>query len=194
MSNFLIKVCGITRMRDAELSLELGANALGFNFYPQSPRYIKVQEAQRLIRQLSGDFLPVAVVVASEGLVLPDIPDEIEAVQVHGVNHERDLPVFKQKVIAAVSPENVDCFPGTEVIIDTSWGRGLKADWNALRGISRPYILSGGLNPENVEEAIRLLRPAGIDVCSGIEARPGTKDEKKLSEFLSRVSKLCWKE
>lgn len=181
-------------MRDAELSLELGANALGFNFYPQSPRYIKVQEAQRLIRQLSGDFLPVAVVVASEGLVLPDIPDEIEAVQVHGVNHERDLPVFKQKVIAAVSPENVDCFPGTEVIIDTSWGRGLKADWNALRGISRPYILSGGLNPENVEEAIRLLRPAGIDVCSGIEARPGTKDEKKLSEFLSRVSKLCWKE
>jgi phosphoribosylanthranilate isomerase len=81
----------------------------------------------------------------------------------------------------------VDRFPHHEILIDTSWGRGKKENWEALQRIDRTYILSGGLGPGNVREALKLLQPAGVDVCSGVEREPGIKDVGKLERFMENV-------
>jgi len=181
---FLIKVCGITNLEDARLSLENGANALGFNFFPGSPRYLEIDRAVEIIRQLPGDYLAVGILVAGKGGSFPDLPAEINAVQIHGIHSESELPDLNRRTLVAVSPESLERFPNSEIIIDTSWGRGTTADWTEIRKIKRRYILSGGLNPENLTTALEILNPSGIDVCSGVESRPGIKDEKALLAFL----------
>jgi len=80
-----------------------------------------------------------------------------------------------------------DRFPNHHIVIDESRGTGRKADWDRLRGLGRPFILSGGLTPENVSEAIATARPAGVDVCSGVERSPGKKDPMKLKRFIRRA-------
>jgi phosphoribosylanthranilate isomerase len=116
-----------------------------------------------------------------------ELLSQLDALQIHGAKREEDLPVLDRRVIVATSPEDIGRFPNHEVIIDVSWGTGVLADWELLKGLKRPYILSGGLAPDNVGEAISLLAPAGVDVCSGVEESPGCKDPKRIRAFLSEV-------
>jgi len=210
----VIKVCGITCLEDALASLELGANALGFNFYPRSPRFIEPARAVEILRALPESVTAVAVVVVDSGddprLVSEDwtgtgdrnpprrpgsneepsfasLPERVDWVQVHGVRSRADLRKIDREVLIATAPEHVSEFVDFRVIIDTSWGTGRLADWKALRGLGRDYILSGGLTPDNVKEALEYLEPYGVDVCSGVEAAPGKKDLARLARFLETV-------
>lgn len=177
----LIKVCGITTLEDARWALSCGANALGFNFYPPSPRYIEAVQAARILEELPGSFLGVGVYV---GNPRTDPPAGIDAIQLHGVQHEKQIASFGRRVLAATELESVSHFPNLEIVIDHSWGKGVRADWKALAGLNRPFILSGGLTPENVASAIRLLSPSGVDVCSGVESTPGRKSPVLVERFV----------
>ena len=176
----LIKVCGITTLEDARWALDCGATALGFNFHRPSPRYIDPQEAQRILGELSGPFLGVGVYVGSPREVPPA---GIDAIQVHGLDHENQIASFGRRVVAATELESESHFPTVEILIDHSWGTGVRADWKALAGLKRPFILSGGLTAENVGQAVRLLSPVGVDVCSGVESTPGRKDPARVRNF-----------
>ncbi len=190
---FMVKVCGITNLEDALRSIELGANALGFNLYLQSPRYIDPGEVEMILQEIPEHVLTVAVMVVRGENVLSTtakassrVPS-IGAFQLHGLHSESEIPPAHKPLYVATSPGEAQRFPNHAILIDTSWGRGKTANWEELRKINRSFILSGGLRPENVAEAIELLQPAGVDVCSGVEEAPGTKDVGKLRRFMENV-------
>ena len=190
--DFLIKICGITNQEDALASVQYGANALGFNFYRPSPRYTDPKEVQSILGALPGHVLKVAVVVVGTDDVHHTIEDissrvpSLDAFQLHGLKSESEVPSLERRLYIATSPGEAKSFPNHEIVIDTSWGRGQKADWELLPQLEQSFILSGGLDPENVGEAIQSLRPAGVDVCSGVEQSPGIKDREKLKSFIER--------
>jgi phosphoribosylanthranilate isomerase len=202
--DFIIKVCGITSLEDALISVELGANALGFNFYPRSPRFIDLEDAGRICEKLPEDVLKVGLVVfqsqspasdcvestgsVSSGSLRTLIGLGLDAFQFHGLREPGQIPDVGKRVFIATSPELAGRFPLNEIIIDTSWGSGTRADWDLLKRTVRvPYVLSGGLTPGNVSEALSRLDPVGVDVCSGVELAPGKKDPDKLRLFLGVV-------
>ncbi len=192
---FLVKICGITNLDDALSSVRLGATALGFNFYPKSPRYLDPEQVEQMLPKIPEHVLTVAVMVISgeDGLSAPSavvkgVPS-IGAFQLHGLHHESEIPPSEKPLFIATSPMGADRFPNHEILIDTSWGRGKAENWKDLRGIARPFILSGGLRPGNVREALELLQPAGVDVCSGVERAPGIKDVGKLKRFMENVAR-----
>ena len=197
--NFLVKVCGITNEKDAFFSVDCGANALGFNFYKSSPRYLDPQRAAKIIRKIPKQILVVAVMVVS-GKTKEEINNQsrglkkemnkvsnrelVDVFQLHGLESESQIPSDQGRFLVATSPLDVCCFPRYEVLIDTSWGTGIRADWNYVQQLNRSFVLSGGLTPENVLEAITLLSPSGVDVCSGVESELGIKDSARLKRFI----------
>ena len=191
----LVKICGITNLNDALSSVRLGANALGFNFYPKSPRYIDPAEVERMLPEIPEHVLTVGVMVISgeDGLSAPSAVVErvpsIGAFQLHGLHRESELPPCEKPLFVATSLMEADRFPNHEILIDTSWGRGKTENWEDLRRIDRPFILSGGLRAGNVREALELLQSAGVDVCSGVERAPGIKDIGRLKRFMENVKK-----
>lgn len=195
----IVKICGITNLDDALRSVEYGATALGLNFYPESPRYITPRRAEEIARQLPEEVLVVAVMVVTGGRPTVDghksvcdtqwsvVGDSLSALQLHGLRSESQVPSIDKRLFVATSASCAGQFPHQELIIDTSWGSGRKADWEELKKIDRPFILSGGLTAENVSQAIELLHPAGVDVCSGVEHIPGKKDPDKLKRFIGNT-------
>ena len=197
----IVKVWCITNLEDARLCVAWGANALGFNFYVRSPRYIRPEKVARITEHLPSDILSVGILVrksaqpdrdgcyfrVNEFLCWPRDRLPVQAVQLYGLNSESEIPSTDQRTLVATSFEKVNVFGHQEIVIDSSWGTGKQEDWEALRALQKPFILSGGLNPENVIQAIRLLRPAGVDVCSGVELTPGRKDPTLLETFLKAV-------
>ncbi len=202
---FLVKVCGLTSAKDAFLSIDYGANALGFNFYPPSPRYLDPRQAAKIIDGLPDHILVVAVMVVGKA-TNEAIKDQVEGLekeiaeisgrspidvfQLHGLESESQIPLGFDRVLVATDPSDADRFPKQEILIDTSWGTGARADWNRVQQLKRSFILSGGLTPENVSEAVRLLRPAGVDVCSGVESELGVKDPVRLRRFVEEARGL----
>jgi phosphoribosylanthranilate isomerase len=206
MSQPLIKVCGITCIEDALAAVEGGANALGFNFYPPSPRFLDFRKAEGIISGLPAGVMTFAVVVLGAppvsgagrdagpdasgtlcGLDTYVVPGLTDVIQVHGINGVTQLPGSGCPMLIAVSPDTAPQFEDYDIIIDTSWGEGKLADWEKTSRLDRPYILSGGLNPGNIGEALSTLNPAGIDVCSGVESVPGRKDHVKMKDFLRKA-------
>lgn len=180
----IIKICGITNLDDALYSIEYGATALGFNFYPESPRYIEPDRAEEIVGQLPENVLKVAVVVMGQ---LSPVTSRLSALQLHGLTSESQIPETDKQVFIATSASSAHRFPHSELIIDTSWGSGRKADWEELKTLDRTFILSGGLTADNVAEAIDQLHPSGVDVCSGVELSPGKKAPDKLRRFIQNV-------
>jgi phosphoribosylanthranilate isomerase len=199
-----IKVCGITNLADAEKALEFGADALGFNFYPPSPRSIAPEKARAILRQLPGGSFNVAVFVneprkrVEEVLRDAGLDGERQAfncLQFHGEESGDYCQGWGMKVIKAFrlkekqSLERMKDFPADFYLLD-SWspgygGSGDSFPWEWVEEInSTRLFLSGGLSIENVVGAIRRIRPYGVDVCSGVEAHPGVKDHGKLQEFI----------
>jgi len=186
----IVKVCGITSIEDGLLALQEGANALGFNFWPLSPRYISTEAASLIVAEAGRSFdrrsfLTVGVLVGTDGW--EEAPTDV--LQFHGVTDPSSMPRTARRTWVAVTPETESRFPSFEILIDGSWGKGQVADWDTLSQLRRPFILAGGLSPENVGQAIARLRPAGVDVCSGVEKSPGRKDPEKLKRFLGEVKR-----
>jgi tryptophan synthase beta subunit len=197
-----VKICGITRLEDALLAAELGASAVGFVFSPASPRRIAPEEARAIVEQLP-------VTVAAIGVFVDEAPDLVRdtarlvglsAVQLHGRETPEAAAVVGSRVVKALpaSAEGIaaiDAWPRpVTILVDAAGGgrpggTGMLADWPVAAEMARrrPIFLAGGLTPGNVAEAIRRVRPVGLDVSSGVESAPGVKDAAKMRRFFDAV-------
>ncbi len=194
-----IKICGMTNADDALLAAGLGADAVGFIFAP-SPRQVTPGRVRSIIERLPGTVLAVGVFrnEAKERVVEITNRTGIRAVQLHGNESPEETHWINERVpsviraVPAGSKAMVehDAFGKVRFLIDAPRpGSGETFDWEMLRDhrIERDFILAGGLTPDNVVEAIRTVRPWGVDVASGVEDRPGIKDATKLNQFIANV-------
>ena len=202
MSVKFIKICGITRLEDAQAAVAAGANALGFVFWPKSPRYIEPAKARGIVATLPPSIHAVGVFVDQAAADVNRIAEEVglSQVQLHGDETKKYVQEMKRPVIKAVAvgveeSAVLGTWPSeVTVLLDVhdpvrKGGTGKVIDWVVAAEIAklRPIILAGGLTPENVGEAIARVRPYGIDVSSGVEAQPGIKDHKRLAALFEAV-------
>ena len=205
MTSVQVKICGITNVKDAGTCAEMGVSMIGFNFYPQSPRYIEPEIARRIIETIPPGVCAVGVFVDASVEEIRDVADTagLRCVQLHGHTSPdicRGL-AHEFRVIRAFSmdfqfrPEEVSLFGDCDVLVDAHHpnlrgGTGLTCDWPAARtarSFARFLILSGGLTEQNVAEAIATVVPHAVDVCSGVESAPGIKDHRALENFITSV-------
>ena len=196
-----VKICGLTRLEDARLAWDFGASALGFIFHPASPRAITARRVRAIRRELPSEAFCVGVFVDVDPARINAIAEEagLDAVQLHGRESPEDCAALTRPVIKAIRAEDesrLEAFIVSAFLVDTvhatlAGGTGFKADWNLASRIARlgPLILAGGLNPHNILEATRCVRPWGLDVCSGVEAVPGIKDAELLKSLLARTTR-----
>jgi phosphoribosylanthranilate isomerase len=200
-----IKICGITNLDDALAAVAAGADALGFNFYKPSPRYITPQHAREIVEQLPESLLKVGVFVNEESSAVRSIANEagIKALQLHGDESPaycRELAVeyFVIKTFAVSDSFDVQTAQEYEVeaiMLDTKHntlrgGTGHVFDWSVaqrLRPALPKLFLAGGLSPENIENAIKTVRPFAVDACSALEDRPGKKNHDRMRVFVNTV-------
>lgn len=205
MSRVKVKICGVRTLEEAEAAIEAGADALGFNFWPPGPRFIAPVEAARIAKRLPPlvSLIGVFVNEARERIVAIAAEVGLQAIQLHGDEPPSYCEGFDSlRVIKALRVgEGFDCraieqYAVSMILLDTSvkgryGGTGHRFDWQtAIKAKAyAPLMLAGGLRIENVAEAITTVRPAAIDVCSGIEAEPGRKDLRRLREFMLAVTR-----
>jgi indole-3-glycerol phosphate synthase/phosphoribosylanthranilate isomerase len=200
-----IKICGVTNAADARACVELGADMIGFNFYRKSPRYIEPDAVRQIVDALPQGILAVGVFVDADPAEIREVaqPAGVRCVQLHGnATHELCSELAQEfRVIRAFStdagfdPQQAAEFPGCDVLIDAyhpelRGGTGQTCNWSAARAsmrYTRFLILSGGLNIQNVGNAIAAVAPHAVDVCSGVESAPGMKDHRALEQFVSAV-------
>jgi phosphoribosylanthranilate isomerase len=198
-----VKICGITRQQDAALAAELGASAIGFIFWPSSPRFVDVDTASAIVRSVRGRLKAVGVFVNDPVEEVARIMETagLDIAQLHGEESPEYCRQLNRTVIKAVGLKNgaapsLDGFDReTTILVDAHdlqrrGGTGETVDWDTARTIaaSRRTILSGGLNAGNIGQAIALVQPYGVDVSSGVEASPGVKDPKKLMRFFEALN------
>ena len=198
-----IKICGITRYEDARVSLNLGADALGFIFYPGSPRYIKPSDAARIIKKLPPFISKVGVFVNEETGSVKRTAEisGIDTVQLHGDESPEYCASMKCPVIKAfaVQPATdisiMSQYEANGLLLDT-WdscrkgGTGMTFDWSVAARACAQYpniILAGGLGPSNIAEALEAVRPYAVDVNSGVEISPGIKNPYKIKDVIEAV-------
>jgi phosphoribosylanthranilate isomerase len=200
-----VKICGITNWGDACLSIDLGASALGFNFYPPSPRAISPADAWSIIRRLPPFVEAVGVFVNWPPLVVDALARalRLHVVQLHGGETPEEVAALARthRVIKAVRvgrgfrAASLSRYRRADGILLDGFAHGLHGgtgrtlDWNLARAARRygRIILAGGLTPENIAEAIRVAEPYAVDVASGVEARPGRKDPAQLRTLFAAV-------
>ncbi len=200
-----IKICGITNIDDARAAIDAGADALGFNFYPPSPRYISPEDARELIEQLPDSVLTVGVFVNEGTESLKNIAARagIAAVQLHGdesPRYSRELAASYEviKVLAVAddfNPQVAQAYEVQAIMLDTRHktlrgGTGRAFDWSVASQVNQlvpKLFLAGGLSPENIEEAIELVRPFAVDACSALEDSPGRKNRQRMRAFVEKA-------
>jgi phosphoribosylanthranilate isomerase len=200
----VVKICGITNLEDALAAVAAGADALGFNFYKPSPRYITPQHAREIIEQLPQSLLTVGVFVNEESETVRAIAGEagLRAVQLHGDEtpaYCRELDDFYIIKTFAVSDafdiQALATYEVEAIMLDTKHnnlrgGTGQVFDWSVALHVA-PTIpklfLAGGLSPENVGNAVEIVRPFAVDACSALEDRPGKKNEERMRVFVNAV-------
>ena len=200
-----VKICGITRWEDAQLAVELGASALGFNFYPPSPRYIAPETAKAIILKLPPLVTAVGVFANEiDGAHIAAIAREagVAVVQLHGPKFPKaDGTLASFQMIRAVAVRDGMKIEDLTLSGASAWlldafdpdlpgGTGRTFDWNLAREAKKnaSIILAGGLTPENVSQAIREAQPYAVDVASGVESSPGKKDPAKMRAFFAAVA------
>jgi len=209
---FRVKICGLRSLADAELVNSAGADAVGFNFFRKSRRFVEVDVAQEIIRSLLPGVMRVGVFVDSSIQEILEIANclRLDWIQLHGLETPEFVARLGRPVIKAfrfnggAAPirhyvNTVQEMGGTlaSVMIDSAsggefGGTGQVADWESLskwedKNRPRPLILAGGLNPRNVAQAIRLTRPYGVDVASGVELSPGVKSPELVLQFVQNA-------
>lgn len=216
MSRVKIKFCGITNIIDAENAVKSGADMLGFNFYPTSPRYVEPTKCLEVIEMLQQGKRSEIGTVVMVGVFVNVEPDEVIRIMDHcGLDLAQlsgnEIPEFVErtgsrafKVIRPLNEQSLVDISGyfpkrntpPSYLIDAHvkgeyGGTGKPTDWEQAAELARiaPILLAGGLTPKNVLESIRAVNPWGVDVASGIESEPGKKDHKKMLEFAEQVRK-----
>lgn len=202
-----IKICGITRMEDARLALQLGVQYLGFIFC-ESPRRVSALQAAGITRHLPGSIQKVGVFVDEDEARIRSIAAEadLDLIQLHGEEQPEfcsrfELPVIKvirtsgENVFEKIERYKTDFFLLEPYVPDQAGGTGKRADWKLARRIvdsfpDQRFILAGGLNPKNVASAIRTVTPFAVDASSGLEDDPGVKNHDKIHDFVNNVRNL----
>ena len=200
-----VKICGITNWTDARRAIESGADLLGFNFVATSPRYVTPAKAQRMVARLPENILAVGVFENASEAAMLEIARSVglDQLQLHGDETPSMVARLgrRVRVIKALSVKKpfsisrLKAYRRADAILLDGFSRkarggtGKTFDWKVARrakGQGRIF-LAGGLTPENVGEAIRTARPYGVDVCSGVESRPGKKDPRRMRSLLLAV-------
>jgi len=215
---FRIKICGVTNVADALAAADAGADAIGLNFYPQSPRFIDTPDALTIVSVVPPAVARVGVVVNKKIDALHQLLQELggnaaaglTGIQLHGDEPPAFVAAvrtkylirarrFSEKGVAAIAADLEACdklrrLPDA-ILVDAAspgqyGGSGTTISWSGLADYRRwlhnvPLILAGGLTPDNVAEAIRTVRPHGVDVASGVESSPGKKDHGKVRDFVA---------
>ena len=208
----IVKICGITNLDDALCAVEAGADMLGFIFYPKSPRYVRLEaaaEIARAVRQTTEPGERPRVILV--GVFVNESPDHVlrvlddaglDVAQLSGRESPEELAAMRGRAYKAIrgwdeaSPAFAQATHATglipELLLDASHatlygGSGQRADESLALRLARHYrlMLAGGLTPDNVADAIRVVRPWGVDVASGVEAAPGKKDHARLRSFVA---------
>ena len=202
-----VKICGITNVEDALLACELGADAIGLNFYGKSPRCISPFMASKVIRKLTPFVAPIGIFVNWDASPVTTLAKALglSAAQLHGdeppqliTEIAKKVPVIKALHVAKGSalPPFAKYRAATAFLLDAPHsgqygGTGQTADWGVAHTAAKSHriLLAGGLTPENVAEAILAVRPYAVDVTSGVESKPGRKDPAKLNAFFEAVAR-----
>ncbi len=200
-----VKICGITRLEDARAACEAGADALGFVFYARSPRHLAIEQARSLVTALPPFVTSVGLFVDAEPAfvrqALKEVP--LDLLQFHGGESPDECRGFGRPYLKAVRVR-----PGADLlkyateyhdalgllldayVSGVPGGTGERFDWSLIPAhLPKPVVLSGGLTPENVAEAVEQIRPWAVDVSSGVEARPGVKDATKVAAFIEHAKR-----
>ena len=202
----LIKICGITNFDDALAAVTAGADALGFNFYKPSPRYITPQDARGIIARLPMSVLTVGVFVNEDSPAsVLNIANEagVTALQLHGDESPaycrelaKDRYVIKTLAVANdFDLKSVAAYDVEAIMLDTKHltlrgGTGCVFDWSIATEVSKvvsKLFLAGGLSPDNIEEAVEMVRPYAVDACSALEDEPGRKNHDRMRDFMETV-------
>lgn len=197
-----IKICGLTREVDVDAAVAAGADAIGFVFYPPSPRYVTPQRAAELARRLPPFVSAVGLFVNAEPADVREILDRVplHILQFHGDEPEVDCARYRRPYLKAarVTPDldlvqYAACYPTASALLLDAFvegygGGGKTFDWTLIPAqLPLPVVLSGGLDAANVGEAVRRVGPAAVDVSSGVEAAKGIKDAAKIAAFIAAV-------
>jgi phosphoribosylanthranilate isomerase len=196
------KVCGITNVSDAVKAVEAGADALGFNFFSESPRYIELDQARRIINEVPDTIWKVGVFADANPEYVREHAQSLnlDFLQFHGDEtpyycEQFAAPYWKafrlkdEKTLALMKKYQASAYLVDAYQKGILGGTGLLANWD-LALEAKQYgklVLAGGLRPENVQEAIAIVQPWAVDVCSGVESSPGVKDPDKMFEFVCKV-------
>src|SRR5471030_2978395 len=206
--SLIVKICGLSTRETLDVALQAGADMVGFVFFPASPRHIGLNTARDLGRQAKRRALKVALTVDADDATLANIVEALapDILQLHGKETVARLRDIKQKfatelmkVIAVETPADLASLPGYAAVSDRilfdahapkgatrPGGLGSVFDWHVLENLDLklPFMVSGGLNAENVAEAVRVTRAGGVDVSSGVERTPGVKDPEMIRSFI----------
>ncbi len=197
-----VKICGVTNTEDAVAAVEMGADLLGFNFYPKSPRYVPFEKAESIIRKIPTSVDTVGVFVNPQPVELKQIVEAgfFNWIQLHGdetpeycskLNWTNARIIKAIRVKSAEDIQNSYRYPVDAILLDSFdkdlyGGTGKPFDWSLIGNLHRRLFLAGGINPDNVVAAVR-HGVYCIDVCSGIESAPGKKDHKKMKLLFDNI-------
>jgi len=206
--SLIVKICGLSTRETLDVALQAGADMVGFVFFPASPRHIGLETARDLGRQAKGRAIKVALTVDADDATLANIVEALQPdiLQLHGRETVARLRDIKQtfglqvmKAIAVETPADLVSLPGYAAVADRvlfdarapkkatrPGGLGAVFDWHVLESldIKLPFMVSGGLNAENIAQAVRVTRAGGVDVSSGVERAPGVKDPEMMRAFI----------
>lgn len=209
-----VKICGITSLEDAQAAIEAGADLLGFNFYSKSPRYVSPEVASAIVERIrSGNRMPTLIGVfvnSSLEEVLSILRTvNLDLAQLHGDESPEFLAQLHERSFKALRPVSAEDAEtdaaryaphgSTEPVLlidayrkDQYGGTGQVGDWSTVAKLARryPILLAGGLTPENVAEAIRQVKPWGVDTASGVEVSPRKKDAAKMRAFVQATKSV----
>jgi phosphoribosylanthranilate isomerase len=179
-----VKICGVTNRDDALAAVDAGAGAVGFIFYPASPRSVTAAQVEGWIHEIPAGVWKVGVFVDEDPEPIEQICAQLrlDVAQLHGSEtpdrHPRAIRVWKAFRIKDAQTHVPD-YPAEAILID-----GPAYDWSRTAHLTRPLILAGGLEPGNVREAVERSRPWAVDVASGVESSPGRKDHARMKRFI----------
>jgi phosphoribosylanthranilate isomerase len=198
-----VKICGITRLQDLHAACDAGADALGFVFYEKSPRHLSIASAAALLRELPPFVQSVGLFVNAEPAFIESVLQAVplDLLQFHGDETPADCARFGRPYIKAVrvnrETDLLKCaadFDAACGLLLDAWvpgvpgGTGERFDWTLIpANLPKPVILSGGLTPDNVAEAVQRVHPWAVDVSSGVEISKGIKDAHKIAQFIAKA-------
>ncbi|HVV68289.1 MAG TPA: phosphoribosylanthranilate isomerase [Gammaproteobacteria bacterium] len=198
-----IKICGITNLEDALAAYHAGAWALGFNFYPPSPRYITKEAAAEIIKQLPPTLITMGIFINQPLDEILSLKQQIGLTLLQVYEDYSCSAQLKQEMVLVTRPENTHELPELGPLKDYSMilidapkdtsclmgGTGRKANWEVARSLAQrvKLILAGGINPDNAVAAIQQVQPFALDICSGIESSPGKKNLNLMRQLFEKV-------